>query len=249
MAAKRPKKKRQKAGPVAPEKQVGGLIGGFTNTERDRMRAAYDKKSVLSQTDIAWLWIIEGGAIDKADEASAVSMAESGGKAKVYNGSCCYGIYQFHHLYFPVDCAKKPSCATKMAIQLSNNGTSWDGGKWEAHENGEYKKYLGKSKVGTNMTPAEKAKLAKIAGNENLESGLGIIPGLKDNSFSIGDIVGFVARLFEPSFWLRVGKGLMGFLLLMFGALTLMKVLVGVEIPLSGPTGFLKKQVASAAGA
>ena len=47
----------------------------------------------------------------------------------------------------------------------------------------------------------------------------------------LGDIVGFIGRLFEPSFWLRVGKGIAGFLLLGFGAITLMKVLLGVDIP------------------
>jgi hypothetical protein len=247
--AKRPKKKG-KAGPV----RTAGTSQAIHVNSADGplLWKHFDRMATLTQKQIAFLWIEMGGDIGKADEASAVAMAESGGKAKVHTpGSCCYGLYQFHKDYFDISCAVVPSCATKMAIQLSSNGTSWDGGKWEAHENGNYKKYLGKSGVTGKMTPAEKARLEKIAANEGLESGLGIIPGLKDDSlgFSIGDIVGFVARLFEPSFWLRVGKGLMGFLLLMFGALTLMKVLVGVDIPLSGPTGFLKKQVASAAGA
>lgn len=52
----------------------------------------------------------------------------------------------------------------------------------------------------------------------------------------LGDIVGFIGRLFEPSFWLRVGKGIAGFLLLAFGALTLMKVLLGVDVATGATT-------------
>jgi hypothetical protein len=48
------------------------------------------------------------------------------------------------------------------------------------------------------------------------------------------DIVGFVAKLFDPSVWLRAGKAIAGFLLMAFGAITLMKVLVGIEIPTPG---------------
>lgn len=246
MKTKALKKRKRQTRPAG--KPYTGLI----DSEKERVRRNADRKSVLSQTEIAWLWIIEGGDIDKADEASAVAMAESSGKTRVHTpGSCCHGLYQFHQDYFPVKCAVKPSCATKMAINLSNNGTSWDGGKWEAHENGAYKKFLGKSGVGVNMSPAEKRKLEKIAGEENLESGLGVIPGLKDDllsGFSIGDIVKFVARLFEPSFWLRAGKGIFGFLLLLFGALTLMKVLTGVDVPVGKPAKFLRSQVANTAG-
>src|ERR1700760_4071341 len=54
---------------------------------------------------------------------------------------------------------------------------------------------------------------------------------VKSVTSPVADIAKFVARLFEPEFWLRVGKGILGFLLLGFGALTLMKVLLGVDIP------------------
>lgn len=47
----------------------------------------------------------------------------------------------------------------------------------------------------------------------------------------LGAIVAFIGKLFDPTTWLRIGKAIAGFLLLMFGALTLMKVLIGVEIP------------------
>lgn len=231
---KRNKEGRKYLNLLNPSPQVPRPIGGEADIQG--IIKHLDKKAILTQTEIAWLWIQEGGSGDKADEASAVSMAESSGKTKAHTpGSCCYGIYQFHHSYFPVACALKPSCATRMAIKLSANGTSWDDGKWEAHENGSYKKFLGKSSIASSNLPNYN--------EEKLGNGLAI------GGFGIGDIVKFVARLFEPSFWLRVGKGIMGFLLLLFGALTLMKVLTGIDVPLAGPTGFLKKQVASTAGA
>ncbi len=103
----------------------------------------------LSQRQIALLWIAEGGNPAKADEASAVAMAESGGDTKVHTpGSCCHGLYQFHHDYFSVKCALSAPCATRMAIKLSENGKEWEGGRWEAHENGAYRQFLGKSGVG-----------------------------------------------------------------------------------------------------
>lgn len=101
----------------------------------------------MNQTQWAELWIKEGGNPDKADEASAVVMAESGGRPRAHTpGSCCFGGYQFHKDYFDVKCANEPACATRLAIKVSKQGTDW--GAWEAHTNGAYKKFLGKSKVG-----------------------------------------------------------------------------------------------------
>lgn len=208
----------------------------------------YDGRSKLTQTQIAELWIIAGGDAQKADLMSAIAMAESSGI--VHNGNhCCKGLYAFNTEVGVTTnkCAFSPSCATKKAISLSQNGTNLT--PWEAYTNGHYKRFIGKSGVGEHGgfqfpfgSKAEKERIEKIAGEENLKSGFEI------GGFNIGDIVGFVARLFEPSFWLRVGKGIAGFLLLLYGALTLMKVLVGIEVPVAKPTRYLRGQIAAAAG-
>lgn len=101
----------------------------------------------LSQRKIALLWISEGGDPHRADEASAVSMAESGGDTKAGN-SCCHGIYQFNVEVgvASMACALNPVCATRKAISMSKNGTDW--GPWEAYTNGAYRQFLGKSRVG-----------------------------------------------------------------------------------------------------
>lgn len=192
--------------------------------------ASLRRKAHLSQHEIAELWIYEGGPNEKADEYSAIMMAESGGNARSDSNPCCKGLCQLNVEVGVASrkCAMNAGCATKHSIGQSNNGTDWS--PWESFTNGSYKKYLGKSGVHGSETTTTLGSAADSVG----------VPG-------IGDVVKFVARLFEPSFWLRVGKGLMGFLLLLFGALTLMKVLIGVDVP-TGPAGFLRNQVATAAG-
>lgn len=212
------------------------------------LEVEYDHKVTLSQKDLAELWVAMGGDITKADLASSVSMAESSGI--VHNGNaCCKGIYALNTEVGVSNnaCAYKPTCATKYAIGLSNNGTNWQ--PWEAFTNGHYRRFLGKSGVKTHQTPAEIAAHKKLAGEENLKGGIAdVIPGAHAITDPISGIVGYLGRLFEPSFWLRVGKGIAGALLLIFGALTLMKVLVGIEVPVSGLTGKLTGAIAGAAG-
>lgn len=184
----------------------------------------------LNQHEIAELWILEGGDGSKADEFSAIMMAESGGNARSDSNPCCKGLVQANVEVGNLSrkCAMNAGCSVKWAIGFSNNGTDW--GPWEAYTNGAYKKYLGKSGIrGSDPSIASSA----ISGAEDAIS----------KATGISAIVGFIARLFEPSFWLRVGKGIAGFLLMAFGALTLMKVLVGIDIPLAGPAGAAKNVI------
>jgi hypothetical protein len=190
--------------------------------------AQFDRKAKLTQKEIAELWILEGGDNSKADLMSAIAMAESSGI--VHNGNgCCKGLYALNTEVGNSTnaCAFKPSCATKFTISFSNNGTELK--PWETFTNGAYKKFLGKSGIHGSTTTTTANNLANSVGG-------------------IGSIVGYIARIFEPSFWLRVGKGILGFLLLLFGALTLMKVLTGVDVPTGPLTGLLRNQTASAAG-
>ncbi len=98
------------------------------------------KPTQLSQKQWAALWITEGGNPAKAQLASAVVMAESGGKVSIYNGICCHGGYQFNTNTLSVKCANNPICATKAAISHSNNGEDWS--IWEGYTNGSYQNYM-----------------------------------------------------------------------------------------------------------
>lgn len=100
-----------------------------------------------SQKKIALLWISEGGDPHKADEASAISMAESSGDTKAGN-SCCHGLWQLNVEVgvSTMRCAVNPVCSTRKAISLSKNGQDWT--PWEAFTNGAYRQFLGKGGVG-----------------------------------------------------------------------------------------------------
>lgn len=208
----------------------------------------------LSQPQIAALWIKEGGDKGKADEASAVAMAESGGDTTIHTpGSCCYGLYQFNVEVHSatLKCATNASCSTKEAIKLSNNGTTWDGGRWEAHENGSYKQFLGKSGISASSSESEIEKLAKEAGG-NLLTVAGGVPGFLGakllgadpsipNPLSGIDAVGaamqgiakLIEDLFTARFWVRFGKGLLGAVLLVYALQGMLKATLGMEIPLN----------------
>lgn len=184
---------------------------------------AWDHKTKLSQKEIAELWIAAGGDTGKADLMSAISMAESDGIVK--NGNyCCHGLFAFYTIgstpTATLSCALVPSCAAKKAVEVSSNGTELK--PWEAYTNGHYKRFLGKSGV-----LDQGAEAPTLRGPEEL---IGKVTS------PIAGILGFIGRLFEPSFWLRVGKGIAGFLLLAFGALTLMKVLLGVDVATGATT-------------
>lgn len=100
---------------------------------------------------------------------------------------------------------------------------------------------VGGKKLTFKGTPAEIKKHEELIGiengegkgeGENLKGGLSaVVPGLNKVTDPLSTITGFIAKLFDPTVWLRIGKAIAGFLLLAFGAITLMKVLVGVDIP------------------
>lgn len=212
----------------------------------------------LSQKQWAALWITEGGNPRKADLASAVVMGESGGDTTVYNGICCYGGYQFNVNTESKACATNPVCATRKAIQHSNNGRDWS--IWEAYTDGSYKSYLGGSGFGTRPPSRHKAKsvladlelgplnvplpgpnidpLAPFNPEEAAEKGLGLISGadipvVSDLANSLRNIAAFFRGIGEliltPEGWLRMGKLLGGVILLFWGLRIVIRESTGTD--------------------
>lgn len=184
----------------------------------------------LSQTQIAALWISEGGSPRKADLASAVSYAESGGDTHAGN-SCCHGIYQFNVSVgvTSMKCALNPVCATRKAISMSKNGRDWSA--WEAYTNGSYQQFLGGAK-GVRTKNQSKSVLAGLPSDilEGAEKGaesainpLGSILGVPNvgGLSGIGDALSFFTHaselLFTEQGWIRVGKMVGGSILLFWG--------------------------------
>jgi hypothetical protein len=88
-------------------------------------------------------------------------MGESGGDTAIYNGTCCYGGYQFNTNTLARACATNPVCATRAAIKHSKNGHDW--GIWEAFTDGSYQKYVGGSGFGKGKNrPPSKQGAAKL---------------------------------------------------------------------------------------
>jgi hypothetical protein len=95
----------------------------------------------LSQKQIAALWVSLGGSPAKANLASAVAMAESGGDTQVGN-YCCHGLWALNVEVgvASMQCALDPICSTRKAISLSKNGKDWS--PWEAYTNGHYSQFV-----------------------------------------------------------------------------------------------------------
>lgn len=172
-----------------------------------------------------------GGDPAKAIEASAVVMAESSGDTQVFNGSCCYGGYQFHTNTLSRSCAVNPDCATKAAIRISSNGKDW--GKWEAHTTGAHQQF---TSIGDTLKdfirPFSPGDLYPGAGNA--PNPLEDITGLGGLAEALSGIAGFFVGLGEliltPEGWKRLGKMIGGAILVLWGLNTLMKVTVGSPV-------------------
>jgi Lysozyme like domain len=152
----------------------------------------------MSQSQIATLWVAEGGDPAKADEWSAISMAESGGDTKAGN-SCCHGIAQLNVEVgvSTLQCAVSPVCATRTSIRLSKNGKDWT--PWEAFTNGAYKQFLGKSgkhsqsDKGGGCEPASLGTIGAGAASGAAAGALLPIPGVDLLSAAGGAVVGGTA--------------------------------------------------------
>lgn len=180
----------------------------------------------LSQAEWAGLWISQGGDPPKALIASAIVMAESGGRTKIYNGICCWGGYQFNTNTLDKKCAVDPVCATQAAIRISDNGKDWS--KWETFTNGNYQQY---------MSPKWKGNLEDTVGNlQDMKdfSPLGIKGvSLDDPLEALKNIAAFFTGLGEllltPEGWARLAKLIGGAILVLWGLRVVIKESTGTD--------------------
>lgn len=173
--------------------------------------------AVLSQTQLAKLWVQAGGNPAKAGEASAIAMAESRGNTDAEdhdsNGTTDLGPWQIntvHTQFNPQSLINNPLYNAKAAVIISNNGT--DFGPWVTFQTGAYKKFLsgnvGSSRVTTapgslNASNAEQAAKLEAEGITTQSGG-----SLSSLFGSLGKTAEIVAN---PT---RLGKILIGGVLL-----------------------------------
>lgn len=181
-------------------------------------------------------------------------MAESSGIVK--NGNyCCHGIWAIHLEANGVslECAQNPICATRWAIKTEkelgwNPWTVYTGADTPGGEK-TYKRFM---PGGEYWDPKVKTQLASFGGAlgpliQGFAPGAGGNPieGAQDAVEGIGDLAGVVAdiaqALFDPDFWVRVGKVLIGTVLIFMAANALMKALFGVDLTDAVPSGKIAK--------
>lgn len=92
-----------------------------------------------SQAQIAYIWIQGGGSAQQAPLMSAIAMAESGGRSDVYNGICCYGLWQINanHGYSVAQMDDPVQNAREANTILQSQGL----GAWCTYTNGAYRQF------------------------------------------------------------------------------------------------------------
>jgi hypothetical protein len=204
----------------------------------------------IPQKGWAALWVANGGAPSKADLASAVVMAESGGDSTSDSNPCCKGGYQINVEVGNTSraCAMSAVCSTRWAIKGSKNGKDWS--QWEAYTNGSYRKFLGGG-GGVRTKSQAKSVLASYPGQGLLEEGENLLESVPnplnplsagpgggitnplDALSEIGDIVNFFRHagelLLTEQGWLRIGKMLGGSILLLWGLRVLVREGTGAD--------------------
>ncbi len=231
-----------------PDRRGRGVLGagsvarGSAQTSRrgaDNPLAKLAVKNRLSAREVGVL-MVAGGFLKNSTviaHGMAIVHCESSGRRKATShnpsGGTNRSIWQIDDGSHPItkDCALNNLCATKMAAEISGGGTNF--GPW-ACKNASIEPYWD---LAREISEADSSSLFGGIGNP-LKSAGDLFGGVADaitSPFSsvadaVGAIVKFIARLFEPSFWVRVGKGVLGLILLIFGMIVLLKALLGVDL-------------------
>lgn len=191
--------------PVPGLPNPGDVLGDILGKGDDVL--AKDERVHLSKllADNGW------GTGEEAKIAAAVVMGESGGNPNVVNSIKCVGLFQ---LNVPVhkgtrgmpadeekaiEWAKDPVNNVRFARSLYES-KGW--APWDAYKNGSYRKFLGQDPL---ITVSHNSLTDPISGAVNA------VTSIPD---TIAKIVG---ALFDPSTYLRVGKGALGGVFIIVG--------------------------------
>lgn len=180
-----------------------------------------ESKSQYSFAELYDLLGSNGFSGDGIDIGAAVVMAESHGNAKAKNvntdGTVDRGLWQINKFWHPEvsdACAYNAGCATRAAYKISHNGTDFSA--WSTYKNGTWKQYY-KGKGG-----------AAAASGAQSDSPLGnadeVVTGAVDSVGSaLSQIASMLGVLFQASTWFRVGKVLLGAVVLIVVAYQLLR--------------------------
>lgn len=168
--------------------------------------------AVYNPANIKALWLNAGGDPSRADIAVAVALAESGGKTDAQhvntNGTIDRGIWQINSVH-GAQSTFDPANNASAAVSISKNGTDWT--PWTTFNSGAYKQFLGKS-GGTSIGDIGSAVGGAASGAA--KTATGVVGGATDALSALG---GIAKALLSPDTYFRLGKGLLGGVLLILG--------------------------------
>lgn len=158
---------------------------------------------------------------DGLDIGAAVVMAESHGNAKAHNtntdGTIDRGLWQinsFWHREVSDACAYNAGCATRAAFKISRRGTDFS--QWSTYTSGAWKQYY-KGKGGA-------AAASGVQSDSPLGNADEVVTDAVDSVGSaLSQIAGYVSVLFQASTWFRIGKVVLGGVVLIVVAYQLLR--------------------------
>lgn len=237
--------KRPPAGPAGPTRTprpVGppaGPTGPTGGGSVDAKIQALRKKRTLSSKQIMAVMVYTGWPKDPKVLATGASVVKcesaNGANRGTINGGQCNtagacgpwqigvggvgsGAASDHGI--SVECANDWLCATQEALRLYNQG-GW--GPWVASQSC----WQNAGVIGS-LENAAKGVIADVGSAASSVGG-----AVSDAVNAVLQPIDLLTRLFEPAFWLRVGKGILGFALILYGTAALSKALLGID--LAGP--------------
>lgn len=172
------------------------------------------------------VWINAGGSSVEAPIAAAVAMAESSGNAAVTSGNpdggTNVGLWQLDTpggkgAGYSVSQLQDPETNAKVAIAGSNNGKDWSA--WETYVTGAYRQFLSNVSPAA-LTAASGGVTGSAAGSAPAASLASFLTGIP-NEFA--DFFTLFHNLISPTFWLRIGAGIVGISLLALGVYILVR--------------------------
>jgi len=183
--------------------------------------------------------------------AVAVALAESSGNTAAEN-SCCVGLWQVNvlaHNQFTRQAMRNPVMNRNAACTIFHAAGGWQ--PWESFTNGRYQQFMGraekavKEQTGTpGATGSEAEGLLEPFGGPHSEGALEA--GVSTLTAWQGDLDKFLKFITSSSGWLRVGKVIVGAVLLVIAIDELSK-LGGGPSPIGTGTKAAKKAAEVAA--
>ena|SRR5215471_18236812 len=123
--------------------QGGGSSGGTGSPVPGKGASSTSLSGNLTKSQLQQLWIQAGGNPAQANMASAIAMAESGGRDVVSppntDGSLDRGYWQINSSHGSQS-TLDPLGNARAAIAISSNGTNWK--PWVTFNSGAYRQFL-----------------------------------------------------------------------------------------------------------